>query len=103
MLTSSRNSSERVMAKRTGEEEEEEGDEMRSESQSDSVLQLSLTHMCSCFHHFRRRYTDFISRTAHITTFNITVQNAHFYLKCCHNLNFKSLLVHVKDFHVYYK
>lgn len=77
VLTSSRISSERVMAKRTG-EEEEEGDEMSSESQSDSVLQLSLTHMCSCFHHFRRRYTDFISR---ITTFNITVQNAHFYQK----------------------
>lgn len=77
VLTSSRISSERVMAKRTG-EEEEEGDEMRSESQSDSVSQLSLTHMCSCFHHFRWRYTDFISR---ITTFNITKQNAHFYQK----------------------
>lgn len=44
VLTSSRISSERVMAKRTG-EEEEEGDEMRSESQSDSVSQLSLTHV----------------------------------------------------------
>lgn len=44
MLTSSRISSEQVMAKRTG-EEEEEGDEMRSESQSDSVSQLSLTHV----------------------------------------------------------
>lgn len=38
----------------------------------------SRSHMCSCFHHFRRRYTDFISR---ITTFNITKQNAHFYQK----------------------
>lgn len=38
----------------------------------------SRSHMCSCFHHFRWRYTDFISR---ITTFNITKQNAHFYQK----------------------
>lgn len=38
----------------------------------------SRSHTWSCFHHFRRRYTDFISR---ITTFNITKQNAHFYQK----------------------